>query len=60
MDACQALMRVFTASSSARLVAASRVMRLQVGMAALAGDGDALSARLQELSARAATLAEIG
>jgi len=35
-------------------------LRMQVGMAALAGDDDALAARLRELSARAATLAEVG
>ena len=48
------------AEAVAAVLGEVQALRLQVGMAALAGDGDALSARLQELSARAATLAEIG
>jgi hypothetical protein len=35
-------------------------LRLQVGLATLAGGGEALTERLRELSARAATLSELG
>jgi len=35
-------------------------LRLQVGLAALAGGGQALAERLRELSARASTLGEVG
>ena len=41
------------------VLAEVQALRLQVGMAALAGDDDALSSRLQELSTRAATLSEV-
>lgn len=42
-----------------RVLAEVAEVRLQVGLAALAGDGARLRARLQELSARAAALDEV-